>query len=1048
MSLREIVRLVFSVLALFSWTLGASSAAYAAEDEIDYNRDVRSILSDKCFKCHGPDSNERQAGLRLDDPTSALAEADSGLIAIVPAEPDESELIRRIYSTDEGEVMPPPDSGKSLSDAERETLRRWIEQGAQYDQLWSFVVPQRPELAAVQNAAWVRNGIDYYVLAQLEAAGLQPSPEADRATLIRRLTLDLTGLPPTPKEVDDFLNDPSPDAYEKVVDRLLASVHFGERMALEWLDAARFADTHGFHIDSGRDMTLWREWVINAFNQNLPFDRFTIDQLAGDMLPNATLEQKIASGFNRNHMINFEGGAIPQEYHNTYIVDRVNTTGAVWLGLTVACAQCHDHKYDPITQKEYYQFYAFFHNVPENGLDGSKGNAAPLLRVPSPQQQQQLDELDAAVSAVEQRLVGTWPEVDQEQAQWEARWLATNGSAQWEPLQPTELRSTGGATLTRLDDGSVLASGPNADKDVFEIVAETQRTGITAVQLEALLHESLPGGGPGRYGNSNFVLTGLELDAISLQDNSQVQRISWQQARADYSQRDFEIAKAIDGDAASGWAVDGPTRREAAKAVLVPTAPFGFEGGTRLQFRLKFESPYAGHAIGRARLSVSSDLAAAVEVPEDIRQILALPADQRTSDQQASLLKHYREHYSVAARQLREELAALRTRRQELESKIPSTMVMQEMMQPRETFVLVRGAYDKPGERVSPGVPASLPPLPSSQPADRLALAKWFVSPDQPLTARVIVNRYWQMCFGTGLVKTSEDFGSQGELPSHPELLDWLAVEFREPSPAPVGSGSKMPWDIKAIIRLIVTSSTYRQSSIVTPELLAMDPENRLLARGPRFRLHAEFIRDQALAISGLLDKRIGGYSVSPYQPPGLWEELASREDGDNWTAQKYTQSEGADLYRRTMYTFWKRTSPPPTLSTFDAPDREFCTLRRARTNTPLQALVLMNDPTYVEASRKLAERILREGGDTTESRLAFAFRLATARAPSEREIQVLSDLYAKELASFQANEQSAAKLLAVGASPCASQWNAAELAAWTMVANAILNLDETITKG
>jgi hypothetical protein len=869
-----------------------------------------------------------------------------------------------------------------------------------------------------------------------------------RATLIRRLTLDLTGLPPTLDEIDDFLKDTSPDAYEKVVDRLLSSVHFGERMALDWLDASRFADTHGYHIDSGRDMTLWREWVINSFNHNLPFDRFTIEQLAGDLLPNATIEQKIASGFNRNHMINFEGGAIPQEYHTAYIIDRVNTTGAVWLGLTVGCCQCHDHKYDPITQKEFYQFFAFFHNVPENGLDGNKGNAAPLLRVPNDQQQRQLAEMDASIAKVEQQLVGPWPEADQQQVKWEQAWNDSKGQAQWEALSPQESRSTGGATLTTLDDGSVLASATNPDKDVFEITAETQRTNVTAVQLEALLHDSLPNGGPGRFDNANFVLTSIEVDATSMQDSTKVQHVTWQQARADYSQRDFEIAKAIDADPASGWAVDGPTRREAGRAVFVSSEPFGFEGGTKLVIRLRFESPYAGHSIGRARISLSSDLAAAVELPDDIRQVLATSADQRTADQKLSLLRHYREHYSAAAKQLRDQLAELRKQRQAVESQIPTTMVMEELQQPRDTFVLVRGQYDKPGDRVTPGVPASLPPLAAGKTANRLALAEWLVSPEQPLTARVTVNRYWQMCFGTGLVKTSEDFGSQGELPSHPELLDWLSVEFREPSDAPLGSGSEIPWDIKAIVRLIVTSATYRQSSVMTPEAHGIDPENRLLARGPRFRLQAEFIRDQALAVSGLLDNRVGGHSVSPYQPPGLWEELASREDGDNWTAQKYTQSHGIDLYRRTMYTFWKRTSPPPTLATFDAPDRESCTLRRARTNTPLQALVLMNDPTYVESSRKFAERILREGGDSNEARIAFAFRMATARTPSDREMNILTQLYNAEIEHFQSDEKAASDLLSVGESPRDSQWNTTELAAWTMVASAILNLDETLTKG
>jgi hypothetical protein len=782
---------------------------------VNYNRDIRPILSNNCFKCHGPDPKERQAGLRLDQRAATLAPTESGRKAIVPGKPQASALIRRIHSTKPDFVMPPPDSNKKLTVAEKELLQRWIEQGAEYQELWSFVPPRRPPLPKVATwPRWPRNALDYFILARLEAEGLHPSPEADKTTLIRRLTLDLTGLPPTPVEVDAFAADASPDAYDKVVDRLLASPHCGERLAVDWLDAARFADTHGYHIDSGRDMSRWREWVINSFNRNLPFDQFTIEQLAGDLLPGAVVEQRIASGFNRNHMINFEGGAIPEEYHTAYLVDRVNTTSTVWLGLTIACAQCHDHKYDPITQKEYYQLYAFFYNVPENGLDGQKGNAAPFLKMPTPEQQQQLAALSASIKQLEEQVKGALPESD-----------------------------------------------------------------------------------------------------------------------------------------------------------------------------------------------------------------------------------------ATQAKQLQDQLARLRRQRTELEKRIPTTMVMEEMPKPRDTYMLVRGQYDKKGEKVTASVPSSLPPLPPGVPANRLGLARWLVDPGQPLTARVIVNRYWQMFFSTGLVKTAEDFGSQGELPSHPQLLDWLAVEFMSPSRAPVGSGAKQPWDVKALLRLIVTSATYRQASIVSQALLAKDPENRLLARGPRLRLQAEFIRDQALAVSGLLNEEIGGHSVSPYQPPGLWEELMSRQDGKNWTAQTYEQSHGKDLYRRTMYTFWKRTSPPPTLTTFDAPDRETCTVRRPRTNTPLQALVLMNDPTYLEASRKLAERMMLEAGDP-EKRIGLAFRLALARRPMPAELAVLQKIFEKQLAVYRTDPEAALKLLSAGESKRNEQLDVAELAAWATVASVILNLDETVTKG
>jgi len=791
-------RLLLSVvLAVF-----AAPAAARAEDGLRFDRDIRPILSNKCFVCHGPDAEVRQGGLRLDERAAAFEPGDSGQPAIVPGKPGESELVRRIFAEDEGERMPPADSNKQLTDQEKELLQKWIASGADWQAHWSFETPKRPEPPAGAED-WAKNPIDRFVLTRLQSAGLKPSPEADRTTLLRRLTLDLTGLPPTPAEVDAFLADPSPEAYDKVVDRLLASPHYGERMALEWLDAARFADTHGFHLDSGRDMTAWREWVINAFNTNKPFDRFTVEQLAGDLLPNATVEQQIASGFNRNHMINFEGGAIPAEYHNAYLVDRVSTTNTVWLGLTMACAQCHDHKYDPLTQKEFYQFYAFFHNVPENGLDGSQGNAAPLVKVPTTEQQAKLAEVDKAITELESR-------------------AAENGTA-----------------------------------------------------------------------------TATEKDRI-----------------------------------------DG-------------------------------------------------------------------------------------------------ELAALRKEREELDKKQRTAMVMTEMAAPRDTFVLVRGQYDQHGQKVTADVPSSLPALAKDAPRNRLGLAEWLVDPAHPLVARVIVNRYWQMYFGTGLVKTSEDFGSQGERPSHPELLDWLAREF-------VDSG----WDVKHMQRLIVTSATYRQSSKVTPEHLATDAENRLLARGPRFRLPAEFVRDQALAVSGLLDPRIGGASVSPYQPEGLWTELSSRQDSGNWTAQVFVQSHGADLYRRTMYTFWKRTSPPPQLSTFDAPDRETCTVRRARTNTPLQALILLNDPTYVEAARKLAERMLREGGASPAEKARFAFRLCTARAPTADEERELVAAYEAQKAHYAGNAEQAQSLLKVGESPADAALDASELAAWTIVASVVLNLDETVTKG
>ena len=802
--------------------LGFAPSALAQEAKpasapVDYNRQVRPILANHCYKCHGPDAAERKAELRFDVRASAIGKGESGELAIVPGDPKASELIKRINATDDDVRMPPKETNKTLSASEKEILTRWIAEGARFETHWAFIAPQRPAVPQVKRGVWSRGEIDRFILARLEAAGLAPSPDADRATLIRRLTLDLTGLPPTLEEVDAFLADKSPDAYERLVDRLMASPNYGERMAVDWLDASRFADTHGYHIDSGRDMTRWREYVIDSFNRNLPYDQFTVEQLAGDLLPDGpdpqqNLRQKLASGFNRNHMINFEGGAIAQEYLTAYIVDRVNTTGTVFLGLTVACTQCHDHKFDPITQREFYQLYAFFNNVPEKGLDGSKGNAEPTIKAPTAGQRAQLAQLTADIKRVEERLASTTPE---------------------------------------------------------------------------------------------------------------------------------------------------------------------------------------------------------------------LPATEKEA--------------------LNAELTALKAKQAELDKLVPTAMVMQEQPAMRETFVLARGAYDKPSDKVTAGTPSFLPQLSDDLPRNRLGLARWLVDPQHPLTARVTVNRYWQLFFGTGLVKTAEDFGTQGELPSHGDLLDWLAVDFLTPARS-ASEGSS--WNVKRLVRQIVTSSTYRQSSRSSPELNARDPENRLLARGPRFRLQAEFIRDQALHAAGLLDPKIGGKSVSPYQPAGIWEELASRADGDKWTAQKYTQDHGQDLYRRTMYTYWKRTAPPPSLMTFDAPDRETCTVRRSRTNTPLQALVLMNDPTYVEAARKFAERIMREGGGSLDDRLTFAFRTILSRAPTEGELPVLRGVYERQLAIFQHSSDAAGKLLAIGEAPRDESLAAAELAAWTVVASAILNTDEAVTKG
>lgn len=1149
--------------------------------EIRFNRDIRPILSNNCFACHGMDHATRKAGLRLDDGKNAFETLPSGNIALMPGDRAKSELFQRITSANPDEKMPPAEAKKELTPEQIELLGRWIDEGAHYEPHWAFVPPERPEPPAVTAEDWTRNDIDRFILARLEQEGLKPAPEADRATLIRRVTLDLTGLPPTPAEVDAFVNDTSPDAYEKLVDRLLATPQYGEHMTRYWLDLARYADTNGYHIDNERYMWRWRDWVIDAFNSNLPYDQFTIQQLAGDLLPNPTLEQRLASGFNRNHMVTFEGGIIPEEYRVEYVVNRVNTTSTVWMGLTVSCAQCHDHKFDPISHRDYYGLYAFFNNIAEQGSDGRDGNAAPMMPAPTPEQDRKRAALDAEIQAILDKMHRPVPDLDAAQAEWEGAQAQTL-QARWTVLQPSELKSTGGATLEKREDGSVLATGDNPDKDVYEFVATTDVTGITAIRLEALADPSLPKGGAGRFDNANFVLSEFEVEVAPAADPAEATPVAFAAANADFSQEKFDIAGAIDGKPETGWAAAGFDRPESRTAIFMPRERIGFPGGSLLRIRLKHESEFAKHAIGRFRLAVTADPAMAPadlgpwymngpykaetgakaletawepetavdleatyedgrvkwlpapefkdgepnnlkgdvgatylyrvikvsaprtvtfgfgcndtmkvwlngklihehaqargtiadsdrvtatlepgenrllmkvaneggkhgfffrvaeqqigDVPVDVEAALLLAKDSRSEDQQRRVRAFYRKSHWPEWEPLETQLASVRNERSDLEASIPTAMVMAELEKPRETFILKRGQYDQPTEKVTPAVPAVLPPLPADAPPNRLGLAQWLVSPDHPLTARVAVNRFWARYFGTGIVKTVEDFGIQGDLPSHPELLDWLATEF-------IRTG----WDVKALQRLIVTSAAYRQSSRSTPELRKRDPENRLLARGPRFRMDAEMIRDAALAVSGLLVPTIGGPSVKPYQPEGIWEEVSYGDP--NFTAQSYTQDHGEALYRRSMYIFWKRTAPPPSMVVFDAPNREVCTARRARTNTPLQALVLMNDPQYVEAARHLAARMIKDGGAAPEERIAYAFRLATARFPKPEETAVLAEIFKTQLERYRQNTEAAKQLLAVGESPRDETLDPAEHAAWTTVASMILNLDETVTK-
>ncbi|HZZ81030.1 MAG TPA: PSD1 and planctomycete cytochrome C domain-containing protein, partial [Gemmataceae bacterium] len=846
------------LIAALLFTCTSASFAQDKKSAINFDRDIRPILSNNCYVCHGFDEGQRKAKLRLDTRDGAIAKLRSGGHAIVPGKADASEFVRRIFSDDENERMPPTKSNKKLTTEQKDLLKRWINEGAPYAQHWAFVAPKRPMLPAVKRGDWARTPIDRFILARLEKEGLQPSPEAERTTLIRRLAFDLTGLPPTVSEIDAFLKDARPDAYERLVERYLSSPHYGERLAVDWLDAARYADTHGYHIDAGRDMSRWREWVIDSFNRDLPFDRFTIEQLAGDLLPNATIEQKIASGFNRNHMINFEGGAIPEEYLNNYIVDRVNTTATVWLGLTMTCSQCHDHKYDPITQREYYQLYAYFNNIPENGLDGSRGNAAPLIKAPSRKQLDAIADLEIRIKSLEAKLLDASPMLDAEQAAWEKSALQS-GAIAWKTLDVSEMKSAGGATLKKQADGSILASGVNPATETYNVRAAMSLPKLTAIRVEALPDASFAGNGPGRSVNGNFVMTNI---AATIGTS----KIAFTKASASFEQKDFPVRNAIDASSASGWGIH-PNMGKPSEAVF-SFAPLQPKDGEALTVRFEFKSPHGQHQVGRFRVSVTDapNPHGKSSIPANI--VAILQTKNRSDAQKQELARYYRSDIAGGSK----EIAALRAEKAKLESQGATTMVMQELAKPRDTFMLMRGEYNKKGARVSAGVPAFLPALPKDAPNNRLGLAKWLTDPSHPLMSRVIVNRYWQLIFGTGIVKTVEDFGSQGEAPSHPELLDWLAVEFMQPTT----DGAKA-WSVRDLLRLIVTSSAYRQSSVVTKQHLARDPENRLLARGPRFRLQAEFIRDQALAVSGLLNRDIGGASVSPYQPSGLWQELAAR---------------------------------------------------------------------------------------------------------------------------------------------------------------------------
>jgi mono/diheme cytochrome c family protein len=1140
-------------LALFAAALLAGSAA---AQTVDFNREVRPILSNNCFACHGPDDKARKGDLRLDIPEAATK-------ALAPGKPETSELVKRVTSADRDEVMPPAKTGKKLSKAEIDVLTRWVKAGAKYSKHWSYVTPVRPGLPAVKNAAWAKTPVDRFILARLEKEGLAPMPEADRYALARRLALDVTGLPPTSAEAEAFVQDKSADAYEKYVDVLLKKQSYGEHWARLWLDLARYADSAGYADDPKRTIWAFRDYVIKSFNANKPFDQFTIEQMAGDLLPNPTEEQIIATAFHRNTMTNSEGGTNDEEFRSVAVVDRVNTTLTTWMGTSIACAQCHNHKYDPITQKEFFGLYAILNN----SADADRNDETPLHTFYSEEQKKDRAAWEAELAAIEKRFKEAGPKLAAGQGQWE-KTLALN--PKWMNSKPSAATSKGKTPLALRED-SVFAEKPAA-KDTYTIELPISAKRLTALRLEALTDPRLPGMGPG-HGGGNFVISHVsaqlvppitakpagrfvritlpgankilslaEVQVFSGVDNvalkgeakqssvfydgparlaidgntdgnfekksvthtkaendpwwevdlkgekavdrivlwnrtggvedrlngyrlellNEKHEVVWKTdgktvprpsvthetsgarpvafiaAFADYEQAGFPAAAVLNENAkkTNGWAIGGAVGKPHT-LTLLPAAGADVPEGSKLVVTIEQNSSQVNHTLGHFRLSVTDEggIAQSAKMPANVLAALATAADKRTDAQKAAVGDYYARDVAPELKPDRDRLAALTKM---LADQKPSTVpIMKELegAARRKTRLQYRGNFLDLGDEVKEGVPAAFPPITTTPAANtagspsRLDLAKWLVSPENPLTARVIVNRYWEQLFGIGLVRTSEEFGMQGELPSHPELLDWLATEL-----------IRLKWDMKALVKLLVTSATYRQSSKVTKELTERDPDNRLLARGPRVRLTAEMVRDQALFASGLLSSKMYGPSVRPPQPAlGINAAFGGSID--------WQTSAGEDKYRRGLYTEWRRSNPYPAMSTFDAPNRDICVVRRNRTNTPLQALVTLNDTVYVEAAQALARRTVKEGGTTTAERLNFAFRQCLTRPPHPEEATRLIKLLDETKAALAKDQPKATQLATNPLGPVPAGMDTTELAAWTVVGNVLLNLDETLMK-
>jgi hypothetical protein len=1036
-------------LVLFLVGSVAASSGSAADKKIDFNRDVRPILADKCFACHGLDTKKVKGDLRLDVAELAKRKNDEGHAAIVAGKPEMSEAIRRITSNDPSKVMPPPSSKKTLTETEKQLLKEWIAQGAEYQAHWAYVSPVKAPLPAIKNAGWPKNPIDLFILARLEKEGLTPNSEAALSALIRRVTLDLTGLPPTPAEVDEFLKDAAnakpqaaDKAYEKVVDRLLKSPRYGEHMARFWLDAARYGDTHGMHLDNYREMFPYRDWVIRAFNNNMPFNRFLIEQIAGDLLPNSSVDQKVATGFLRCHVTTSEGGSIEEEVYVRNVVDRIDTNGLVLFGLTVGCARCHNHPYDPVSAKEYYQLFAFFNNLDGSPLDGNIARHPPVVSVPTAEQAATLGKLDKQIAELQREVKETLAKVKYDPS-----------------LDDKAAPDLKRADFVWIDDGlpggvkALVDNGTNVAWNFVPSPAPVKAGGkslkLTHADLgQVVLHEASPGL---QVGKGDKLFAHVYIDPVSPPKEIMLQ---WH--------TDTWRHRAYWGENVIPWGADNtPERRrmgdlpakgewvrlevDAAHVGLKPGMvingwAFTLHGGTAYwdQSGLITETPQQSGPFDTltAWLQFQRSINGK-DLPKPVQDIVKLDSKKHNDAQKKQLLDYFVEHAWSGTRKVlapvQQKLTPLVQQREKLDKEIPTTLVFKERADQRPAYFLKRGEYEQRGDKVERGTPAFLPPLAEKAPRNRLGFAEWLVDAKHPLTARVAVNRFWQQLFGTGLVKTAEDFGVQGESPTHPELLDWLALTLIEDN-----------WDVQKFMKRMVMSAAYRQSTRMTKEHLAKDPHNRLMARGPRFRLDAEMLRDQALFVSGLLVERTGGPSVKPPQPSGLWEAVAFT--GSNTGIFK--ADTGHDkVHRRSMYIFWKRTAAPPMMTALDAPSREACIVRRERTNTPLQALLLMNEQQYVEASRVLAERTLKLGGTTPDARLQYLFKAVTSRAAEPSELAELQSTLQDHMTRYGQDSKAAQALIAVGETKADPGLNPSELAAWTLVANLVLNLDEVVTK-